>query len=204
MADHTAEQQSMPLENDAHSAASQLSAIIDDELAEREISLVLRRLSRDRDLQDRWERYYLVSDVLQGHLPDVFDRSFASRVRQAVEAEPLLQPIAKPLPTWYKPVTGFGLAASVVMVTLFGFKLTQTENTFATSSTPQLATAIPLSPSTPLAIQTTAGNRYVNSANEPVETRLNNYLVNHNNYASLNGVHGMLPYVRMVGYQANR
>ena len=37
-----------------------------------------------------------------------------------------------------------------------------------------------------------------------VDTRLNNYLVNHNNYASLNGMNGMLPYVRMVGYQADR
>ena len=116
MADKTAEQRSAPVEDDANFAASQLSAIIDDELDDREIELVLRRLGRDRDSRARWERYHLISDAMQGHLPDVFDAGFAARLREAIEAESPLRPIAKPLPAWYKPVTGFGLAASVVPV----------------------------------------------------------------------------------------
>ena len=204
MADKMAEQRSMPVEDDTNIAASQLSAIVDDEMEEREIDLVLRRLSRDCDSRARWERYHLISDALQGHLPDAFDAGFAARVRRVIEAEPLLQTTAKPLPAWYKPVTGFGLAASVVLVALFGLKLTQTDATFPASSTPQLVATAPSVSATPIVLRAAATNQRIANAEEPVDARLSNYLFNHNNYASLNGMHGMLPYVRMVGYQTNR
>lgn len=111
MADKTAE---LPLARpaaDVSVAASQLSALVDDELAASEIDLVLRRLNRDRDACDRWERYHLISDVIQDHVPKVLDNDFAARIRAAIEAEPLARPVAGPLPAWYKPVTGFALAA---------------------------------------------------------------------------------------------
>ena len=204
MADKTAEQLSAQAADDANVAASQLSAMVDDELDGMEIDLVLRRLCRDGDLQSCWSRYHLISDVLQGHLPDAFDTDFAARVRQMIEIEPLLQPTAKPLPTWYKPVTGFGLAASVVLVALFGLKLTQTDTAFPASSTSQLvSTTAPSVSATPITIRAAANQRIAN-VEKSVDARLSNYLFNHNNYASLNGMHGMLPYVRMVDYQTNR
>ena len=128
------------------------------------------------------------------------DTDFAARVRQAIEAEALPRPGAKPLPAWYKPVTGFGLAASVALMALFGLKLNQTD---------ALQPAVPFAATTPalssppgsLPIQTVAAIRPADSIGEPVEARLNSYLVNHNGYASMSSVSGMLPYVRMVGYQ---
>ena len=200
MADKTAEPQSAPLAHDISVAASQLSAMVDDELADMEIDLVLRRLSRDDNARDCWERYHLISDVMQGHVPAVLDTDFAARIRQAIEAEPLPQPAAKPLPAWYKPVTGFALAASVALMALFGLKLNQTD---ALQPTAQLAaTPTLLVPAAFLPTQTVATNRQVDNSSEPVEARLNHYLINHNGYASMNSMHGMLPYVRMVGYQA--
>jgi hypothetical protein len=45
--------------------------------ADAEIDLALRRLSRDGDVQIRWERYHLISDTMQGHLPAMrFDTAF--------------------------------------------------------------------------------------------------------------------------------
>ncbi|MCC8999188.1 MAG: sigma-E factor negative regulatory protein [Candidatus Contendobacter sp.] len=203
MADKTAEQQPAQFANDMSVVASQLSAMVDDELQDMENDLVLRRLSRDHDARDRWERYHLISDALQDHLPAIIDADFAARIRQAIEAEPLLLPGVKPLPTWYKPVTGFALAASVVLMALFGLKLSQTD---AIQPTAQLAVADPaLSvPATALPIQTVASMQRGDPAREPVEARLGSYLVNHNGYASMNSMHGMLPYVRMVGYQTER
>ena len=52
MADNTAELRA-PLADDVPVAASQLSALVDDELADREIDLILRRLSREGDARDR-------------------------------------------------------------------------------------------------------------------------------------------------------
>jgi sigma-E factor negative regulatory protein RseA len=201
MADKTAELASAPPAHDVSIAASQLSALVDDELADMEIALVLRRLSRDGDARDRWERYHLISDVIQGHhVPAALDTDFAVRVRQAIEAEPLPQAVARLLPAWYKPVTGFGLAASVALMALYGLKLNQTD---ALLPAAPLATTTPAlsSPYGSLPIQMTAMTQPANPIGEPVEARLNSYLVNHNGYASMSSVNGMLPYVRMVGYQ---
>lgn len=204
MADKTAEQRSMQVADDAiiDVATSQLSAMVDEELDGMEVDLALRRLCRDRDSQARWERYHLISDVVQGHMPAAFDANFAARLHQAIEDEPLPQPAVRPLPAWYKPVTGFALAASVVLVALFGLKLTQTDATLTPAASLTANTPTARSPALP--VQVAALSQAVNptgAANDPVEARLGSYLVNHNGYASMNSMHGMLPYVRMVGYQ---
>ena len=206
MADKTAERQPAQLPNDMNMAASQLSAMVDDELQDIESDLVLRRLSRDQEVRDRWERYHLISNALQDHLPAMIDTGFAARIRQAIEADPLPLPIVKPLPTWYKPVTGFALAASVVLMALFGLKLTQTDtlqstSQFALSAMPGFTTP---APAAFLPTQTVASSQRTDSTSAPVESRLGSYLVNHNGYASMNSMHGMLPHVRMVGYQTDR
>ncbi|MDS4040748.1 MAG: sigma-E factor negative regulatory protein [Candidatus Competibacter sp.] len=196
MADKSAAQLSAPVADDMEMAASQLSAMVDDELEEREIDLALRRVNRDYDSKVRWECYHLIGDAMQGHLPAALDIDFAARIRQAIEAEPLPLPATRPLPTWYKPVTGFALAASVVLVALFGLKLTQIDTTFIPTTRLAVNT-----PSTPALIPVASLTQRVDNASEPVEARLSSYLVNHNGYASMNSVPGMLPYVRMVGYQ---
>ncbi len=187
-------------------AASQLSALVDGELADAEIDLVLRRLLRDAGGEDALGALSLDQRCMQGHLPDAFDAGFATRIRQVIEAEPPLRASVKPLSTWYKPVTGFGLAASVVLV-----------GAVRTPADPEPARRSALSslshrrqqgrrhPAASPARRCQAGQPPADSKNGgSVDARLNNYLVNHNNYASLNSVNGMLPYVRMVGYQADR
>ncbi|TVR63451.1 MAG: hypothetical protein EA420_07415 [Candidatus Competibacteraceae bacterium] len=202
MADKTAEQLSARVADEEPVAASQLSAMVDDELGLPEMDLALRRLSRDHELQDCWERYHLISDVMQSHLPDALDLDFAARIRRAVEADPLPRPTAKPLPAWYKPVTGFGLAASVVLVALLGLKQGQIDP--ASPPEAHLAAAPAVPAALPATARVVALNPQIDDSNQPVEARLSPYLVNHNGYASMNSMHGMLPYVRMVGYQGNR
>ena len=212
MAEKTAEQLSAPVAADMNIelAASQLSAMVDEQLDAMETDLALRRLSRDGGLQARWERYHLISDALQGHLPDALDLSFAARIHQAIAAEPLPQPVARPLPAWYKPVTGFGLAASVALATLVGISRMNPPDApivsapLVSSTTPPPPASLAAAPvrSTTIPLQVAALNSSVNPlAAEPSAVRLNSYLVNHNGYASMNSVHSMLPYVRMVGYQ---
>ncbi|MFZ1827715.1 MAG: RseA family anti-sigma factor [Candidatus Competibacteraceae bacterium] len=183
-------------------AASQLSAMVDGELADAEINLALRRLSRDSDVQGRWERYHLISDTLQGHLPAALDTAFALRLRQAIDREPAPQPAVRPLPAWYKPITGFALAASVVLTALFGLQLTQPDAVLTPK--PSIAVSPPVLPMLSPVQTVSLASSSANDPDEPTDTRLNSYLVNHNGYASRNSVNGMLPYVRMVGYQTNR
>ncbi len=205
MAEKTAEPRSAQAAYDvpeADIAASQLSALVDGELAEAEINLVLRRLSRDHEVQGRWERYHLISDTLQGHLPAALDPGFALCIREAIDREPAFQSTARPVPAWFKPAAGFALAASVVLATLFGLHLTRPDT--APVSSPSVAAVAP-APLASLPLQTLSLNpSSANVAGGPAEIRLNTYLVNHNGHASRNSVNGMLPYVRMVGYQGNR
>lgn len=203
MAEKTAEQRPTQAAHEvapADLAASQLSAMVDGELPDAEMNLALRRLSRDGDAQGRWERYHLISDALQGHLPAALDADFATRLRQAIDQERLPQPATRSLPAWYKPVTGFALAASVVLTALVGLQWTQPD----AGLTPDNPVAAVPASTTPLPAQMVVLNPPADGASEPTEARLNTYLVNHNGYASRSSVNGMLPYVRMVGYQTNR
>lgn len=207
MADKTAEKTLTLTASDTASpidiVASQLSAMVDGELADEEIALALRRLSRDGDWQERWERYHLISDAMQGHVPTALDTRFTTRIHQAIASEPPPLSISRPLPSWYKPVTGFALAASVVLVALFGLKLNQSNTTFP--PTASLAANIPSPATASPPVEMISLTQPVTDTAEPVEAaRLNSYLVNHNGYASRNSVNGMLPYVRMVGYPVNR
>lgn len=88
---------------------------------------------------------------------------------------------------------------------LFGLKLTQTDllqpvAQFA-SATPDLPAP---APAAFLPVQTVASSQRADSASTLIESRLGSYLVNHNGYASMNSMNGMLPDVRMVGYQTER
>lgn len=197
-------------------AVSQWSAMVDDELAHAEIHLAVRRLSRDRDIQQRWERYQLISDTLQGHLPAAVDPGFAARLREAIDREPLPQPqprslfqfpifqspIFQSLPGWYRPVTGLALAASVTLAVLVGLQLSRPDAALLT--TPSPIAALPLSPPARTARTVAFQPPDILQPDEPAAERLNSYLVNHNGQASRNSVNGMLPYVRMVGYQTQR
>lgn len=179
----------------AEKTGEQLSALMDCECDASELELAIRRLIKDQDLKKRWRRYHLIGDALKNNLPEVMDAEFAERIRIAIDANLPLQtsPRASRLSSWYKPLTGFALAASVASIAVFGLRATWSENNGAS----------------PGQLITTASSRPVvnidNGAfNEEARSRLNSYLVNHSEYASLNSVRGVLPYVHMVGYQTNR
>lgn len=177
----------------ADNTAEQLSALLDGECEASEAELLLRRLSKDADLKARWQRYHLISDAIKNNIPEVIDPDFTDRVSRAIEADAPLQTHSPPFrSTWFKPAAGFALAVSVAAVALMGLRFSQYNEaqgprSFAAVTPPELR--LPEQPG-------------VNNA--AVQSRFNSYLVNHNEYASMNSVHGMLPYVRMVGYEPKR
>jgi len=165
----------------ADKAAEQLSVLTDGEGEVDE--LALRRLFKDSALQARWQNYHLISDALRNHLPNAIDSGFADRVALAIAAEqPLTNRGGVTVAPWYRPAVGFAVAASVA----FGVGVV----TLYQSGTPPeigaLAASEPTEPDTAL------------------ESRLNSYLLNHNEIASMNSVNTVLPYVRMVGYEPRR
>jgi sigma-E factor negative regulatory protein RseA len=177
----------------AEKTNEQLSALMDGECVMPERDLVLRRLTKDAELRVCWQRYHLISDALKNNVPDTLDFAFAERISKVIMADPPLpaEGLNGPM-TWYKPVTGFALAASVALVTFVGFRLTLPTNA---EPPPQMSSStLPAPP---------ADTAQLPTPDDALAAKLNNYLVSHNEYASMHSVHGVLPYVRMVGYQPN-
>ena len=179
----------------ADKSSEQLSVLVDGEFEEWELEFAARRLAGDPVLKTRWEAYHLISDALRNNLPDAIDPRFAERVSAMLTVEKPLSTFTKPvIPSWYKPVAGLAVAASVgvLAVALWSLRpdgsLPAGNSTVAANTTP----ASPLVSPLPAADDSAPDSRH----------RLNSYLANHNEYASMNSVNGVLPYVRIVGYES--
>lgn len=180
----------------ADKTVEQLSALVDGEFEDLELELALRRLSKDAELKARWQRYHLIGDALKNNLPEAIDLDFADRVSKAIGSEPSLQtiPVTPAISSWYKPLVGFALAASVATVAILGVNMLQPDESPGASSLSVIASSEPIT-------RVQANASAVSDAE--LESRFNSYLLNHNEYASMNRVHGVLPYVRMVGHKTN-
>jgi sigma-E factor negative regulatory protein RseA len=154
-----------------------------------------------------WHRYHLIRESLRGNLPKHIDIHLADRISSSIQNEPaILAPARNTIRNQiFKPAIGFAIAASVTVVVILGVK--------QAGVGPASTTAVP----TVVAIQTEPSANYqvVRVTGEPsvqnpaqdyrttvdAQSRLNRYLVNHNEYRSNAGVQGMLPYVRIVAHE---
>jgi len=184
----------------------QLSILVDDELADHDA--VLERVATDPELKARWSRYYLMRDVITGHMPEQPVGDIASRVSQALEQEPaIFAPVhkrkraKKQLPFIMKQVGGLAIAATVSAVAVLTVQQTQDE----TSTTPTEIAAVQPQTQTQnqpqLQSQPSAQVRYVTDTSgldTAVQSKLSGYLVNHNEYSVTGNMQGVLPYMRIV------
>lgn len=174
----------------------QLSAFID---GEHETNHVLDKLIHDEEMKQTWSRYHLIGDCLRDNMPEQISSRVSQNVSQILQNEPtVLAPTKKRFD--FKPLTGFAIAASVAMVAVFTI---QTDNDVSSPSNiaPSIANVSPsqteifnFSQPQALPAAVTHSDTPESIANE----RLNNYLLNHNEYRSSAGMNGIMPYVRMV------
>jgi sigma-E factor negative regulatory protein RseA len=97
-----------------------------------------------------------------------------------------------------KPLAGLAVAASVAVVAVLAVQQARAP----TPGTAQVATTSqPAQSQTYVRVQGTRWQAQPGNVQAPqVDNRLNEYLVNHSEYAASGGMPGMLPYVRVVGY----
>jgi sigma-E factor negative regulatory protein RseA len=186
-----------------------ISALLDGELPEGEAAGCLDRLTRDADLRSAWGRYHLIGDALRGEPLSLPVGGLAERVSAALEREPAIlaapaRRASKPKgrPEWLRPLAGAAIAASVAVVTLVSYPYLVGDGQAPTSAAVVKATAAP----PPLAVRYAnhAGTHWKNRQRPEVESRLNRYLVDHNEYAAPAGMTGVLPYASFVSYDENR
>jgi len=191
----------------ANDNREQVSALIDDELSPQDIDRTLRLLSEDDQHREAWARYHLIGDVIRGE--HVFDPAgdIADRIRAQLESEPAI--IATPRRDkqdsgksrqarahWLKPAVGLAAVASVVALTLFSLPDVREQTS---PGNLRVASAPPT-----VIYQTGTGMRWKNLSEPGVESKLNQYLVDHSEYASPGGISGVLPYATFVSYDSGR
>lgn len=175
----------------------QLSALVDDELSELEHPLLLGRLQRDAELRECLGRYQLIGEVIRGAGQNA-TLSVADSVQEALQKDHSITPAGgsgqRHFRHW-KPVAGVGIAASVALVAVMTVESMREP---VTTSVPELA-----STATPQSVRRVSDGQW--DRIEPrIDKRLSGYLVNHSEYAANRGVQGVMPYVRIVGFQNNQ
>jgi sigma-E factor negative regulatory protein RseA len=181
-----------------------VSALVDGELPREEIDSLFNQLKRDKTSQACWRHYHLISDALKNNLPDRLPEDFVSRVSQALESEPhLASPPRRPVKAhaFHRPSIGFALAASVAAVAFVGLGW---NNQTAVDQSPSLAMNVaPMTISAPPAVSYTKVHGRQWDVEQPaVISKLNGYLLSHDQYSSMAVVrNGVLPQVRIVGYE---
>ena len=95
----------------------ELSACIDGELERSRRQFVLKRLSDETEVAERWGRYHLVRAVMRKE--QVATEDLSSKVSAALASDQALTSL-KDQPGWLRPVAGGLIAASVAVVALMG------------------------------------------------------------------------------------
>lgn len=213
--------------DEQHGGAEEcVSALMDGELKGSAAHRTINNLQHDAALGKLWGRYHLIREALRKELPDQFMSDIAARVSHALIGEPTvlaprkitLEAKFRALSPTLKQLSGLAIAASVTAVAIlsvqtgvrqpsmspapsiaFAPQISNNEftpviaNTNPPAETPNIIIAIP---SSELA-QAARSSKVTRSA---LETRLNYYLGNHNEYALPSEMQGILPYARMVGH----
>lgn len=170
-----------------------LSALVDGQLAGQSLTRTIRQLTSDEHARADFLRYQQASDLMRGYTRGIqtTPAEFTQRVSAAIENEPVHQRPSRtakilemPRQFW-KQASGFALAASMGALVVVGVMDNAAVQTGAPANYVEAEAPIG-----------TASNRW--TVTEPeVEDRLNNYLVDHNEYA---GGAGMFSYGRVVSY----
>lgn len=175
----------------------QISSMVDDELPQQEQELLMSRMQKDPALRQQWARYHIIGEVMRKQRVMNENDSIVLPVAQVIVDEPSYQERHKTsfLQSALKPVLSLAVAASVAMVSIALVRnMVSQEKGY---DAPVMARMDPLPMTAPAYVQVNSRSN-MDVIRLQQNHRLNQYLVNHSEYASSNRVRGMLPYVRVV------
>lgn len=194
----------------------------------------LEQLLADVNQQYTLRRYQMISDVLHNEMPQRLMTDFSQQVMQQISLEPAVsvatqvstdKPSESPRGSWlsailFKPLAGFALAATVAAVVVVGVQQNQNplQDEATTVAQTESDSSFKLQQLANLPVVNNSNALRVSAGSEPqlaadpvlkikrndaaVQQKLNTYLINHNEYAS--SLQGIIPQVRVVGYDSNK
>lgn len=199
----------------------QVSAILDDDLNHQELNEFMQDLARDPVADaERVQRYQMMGDVLRDDLNEASFMDISAVVRRAVDQQPEYQSLesnattkkdSKPwfdLSAWTKPLTGIAIAASVAMVTVVSFRAVETDSI---NNSVQTVADVEFKKTTVVPVNPLIANqlRLVSAAESKTKSQLqaqqlSDYMMRHSDSAGQSTMQGMMPYVRVVGFDAHQ
>jgi sigma-E factor negative regulatory protein RseA len=180
-----------------------VSALVDGQLTGSELEQALDLIDNDDKAREAFMRYQQASDILHGYTRSINRSPLAltSRISAALQAEPdyaisvTTNSTAKLLrfpDNFWKQATGLAMAASIGALAVVGVVQQQS----SIDNVPLASVVANEAPTTMIS----QSNRWT-VAEPEIEDRLNNYLVDHNEYV---GTSGMFSYGRVVSYGTER
>jgi sigma-E factor negative regulatory protein RseA len=98
----------------------QMSALLDGELPQGEVSLLVRRMARDAELKRAFGNYVVAGEALRSPGDTLASRGFAARVSAAIDADapgvsqPAAEFVREP-PRWRRPLAAAAVAAGAAV-----------------------------------------------------------------------------------------
>ena len=187
----------------------QISAFVDGEFREPTPDRVVDALYANSELRRTWARFHLIGDAMRRVGPVVGADSIARRVSTTLSEEKIVPLKPRSRRPGIRPLAGLALAASVSAAAILGIHSLDDSHdapspAVAGASHPESVAGgsarIPPDEEVRRARYEPTRLQWSDVAPD-TEARLNAYLVNHNEIAG-NGVRGVMPYVRLVGYQS--
>ena len=193
-----------------------LSAFVDGELQGPARDRVVDDLYVSPELRRAWARFHLIGDAVRKTGPIPHAGSVAGNADVALPAERIAHFESRLQGRRLAPLPGLAFAAAIAGIAILGIHSLDDDGVrspaAAGASRPDTAVAGPATTAPDAAAPHVASTAVRPAVPDAIrlkwsdvapdaEARLNAYLVNHNEYAG-NGMHGVLPYVRVVGYQS--
>lgn len=173
-----------------------LSSLMDGELTREAGLFVTRRLSADQEMCDTWERYHLIRDCIRQPGSKQVVTGLTTRLNETLQPESSGARSQPVLNRWLKPVSGLAIAASVALAAIV-VSVPQTSVLEDTASA-EVNPTVPAFVSPNTAQLTPVSQAASFSGNQAGASRLNAYLLRHNQMARTAGRQGFVSFVPIV------
>ncbi|MBL1261197.1 MAG: sigma-E factor negative regulatory protein [Thiotrichaceae bacterium] len=215
-------------ETAAGSLQEKISSMVDGELSREEYVAVISEVSAGSGSVS-WDQYHLIGEAMRHNLPDMLYPDLSTKISAAIASEsahqggaatqattdnPDITNVVAAVTQIKSPVFGYAIAASISVIAMVGLFQVNQEASLPPMMTPITVAHQPQMTPAPILDEISwrhqetpepaiVQSRYPYSP-IPAE-KLNRYIISHNEHSIAMPSQGaMLPYVRLVGYEARQ
>jgi sigma-E factor negative regulatory protein RseA len=178
-----------------------LSALVDDELPKGEIAGEIKKLYANEGGRECWARYHLIGDAMRREIGPLHSPGMAQEISQRLRDEPfVLAPAALGRRAYSRKKTLAGLAVAASLAGVAVVLAPQLISPEGDASNPTVAQQQPNN----MLYVAQDGTRWELLKKPEVESRLNTYLVNHQERSPTSNIKGIMPYATFVSYDGSK